>query len=127
MDIHGVRGIIHENGAGVDARAHLTSRPAQRRKELGVDESGLLVLEPSSYVPSDAEVGVLVDRARDQGGNLLHFIVVFAEDVREGRGERGASLYGREMQLPNIVAEPGIRKKPRPDKKCKRRVLPTCR
>ena len=95
-----VRGIVHEYARVDVRRAHLRLWALQRGEELGVDERGLGVLELDGDVAREPEVRVLVDRAGDEAWDVGRA----AEDLREGVGEGGRGLDGREVDLADVVA-----------------------
>ena len=64
------RGILEEDGAGVDRSRHLGAWTLERVEESGVDQTRLGVLEPLGDVARETKVGVLVDGARNQARYL---------------------------------------------------------
>lgn len=66
-----------------------------------MEERRLGVLELDGDVAREAEVRVLVDRARDEARDVRSG----AEDVGEGVGEGGRGLDGREVDLADVVAD----------------------
>ena len=84
-------------------RAHLALGAEQRRDELCVDEGRLLVLEALRALARQAEVRVLVDRARDQAGD----VGLVAKDLRERVGEGRRCLDRDKVPLADVVAARG--------------------
>lgn len=68
-----------------------------------MDETRLLVAQLGGSIAADAEVGVLVDGAGDQGRDLGHLLRVAAEDVREGGSESRGRLDRDVVVLANAV------------------------
>lgn len=91
--------IRHEDARRVDRSAHLALRTQERRDELGVDEGGLAVLEAGGHFARETEVGVLVDGAGDEAGD----VGLGAEDLGERVGEGGGRLDGYEVPLADVV------------------------
>lgn len=52
-----------------------------------MDKRRLGVFQTHGAISSQAEVGILINSARDQAGNLRRLGLILAEDVREGGGE----------------------------------------
>ena len=93
--------VRHEDARRVDTGRHLALRAEQRRDELGVDKRRLLVLEPRGRFACQAEVGVLVDRARDQARDVR----LGAEDLGERVGEGRRGLNRDKVPLADVVAK----------------------
>lgn len=102
LDLRG--GVAHVDRRVRVARTHLRLRALERGEELRVQQRRLGVLELLRDVAREPEVGVLVDRAGDQAGDVRRR----AEDLREGVGEGGRGLDGGEVDLADVVAE-GVR------------------
>ena len=49
-----------------------------------MDQSRLQIIKFGSVVPALAKIWVLIDRTGDQAGDFCHFLLVIAEDEREG-------------------------------------------
>ena len=95
-----IRRVRHEDARIRVARAHLAERTLERWYELGVKEHRLGVLELDGDVAREAEVRVLVDRARDEARHGA----VCAEYLREGVREGGRGLDGGEVHFADIRA-----------------------
>lgn len=64
-----------------------------------MDESWFGKMKTCCYIPSEAEIRILIYCTRDQAGNEVSFAFVGAENVREGGGEGGCSLDGTEVDF----------------------------
>lgn len=62
-------------------------------------KGGFLVFEFLGHIPSQAEIRILVDRARNQAG----YVRVSAKYLRERVGEGWSSLDGCKVNLANII------------------------
>lgn len=62
-------------------------------------EGWLREVQTSCDITSQSEIGVLVDGAGNQAGNLRGYFFVFAEDVREGVREGGSTLDGTKVDF----------------------------
>lgn len=93
--------IGHEDAAVGVAGAHLGLRPLESGEELRMDESRFLVLQFLRYVPSEAEIGILVDGAGDQAGDVADR----TEYMRETVGERRSGLDGRKVYFADVVPD----------------------
>mmetsp|Transcript_22472 Transcript_22472/g.57027 ORF Transcript_22472/g.57027 Transcript_22472/m.57027 type:complete len:401 (-) Transcript_22472:153-1355(-) len=91
--------VRHVDGRALVRRTHLCVEALKRGKELGVNQRGLEKAELRRRIARQAEVGVLVDRARDEAGHAL----VLPEDMRERGREGGRGLYGGKSVLPDVV------------------------
>jgi hypothetical protein len=65
-----------------------------------VDEVGFRVLKLLGDVPSQTEVRILIDGARDEAGDVR----LLAEDLREGVRERWRCLYSSKVDFPDVIA-----------------------
>ena len=69
-----------------------------------MDDCGPHEAEFRRLVAALPEIGVLVNGAGDQTGDLGDFLGVGAEDEGKGGGEGGGGLHGGEAEFGNIVA-----------------------
>src|SRR5437773_5975474 len=74
---------------------HLARRSQQAREEFVVDQGGFRIPELGRDVPRDPEMGVLVDPARDEDGDLVARL--------HGRQEGGRRLDARVEDLADVV------------------------
>lgn len=73
--------------------------PEEGGNELGVNKSGFFVFESSCDFSCETEIGILIDRAGDQTGDVGAVTV----DLGEGVGERGSGLDRDKVPLSDIV------------------------
>src|SRR5256886_733578 len=74
---------------------HLARRSQEAREEFVVDQGGFRIPELGRDIPRDSEMGVLVDPARDEDGDLVARL--------HGRQEGGRRLDARVEDLPDVV------------------------
>jgi len=75
------------------------------REELCVQERGLRISETRRYVSADAEVGVLIDCAGNERGNLGGFLDVGSEYMRKRGCEGGGGLDGYEVGFAHGITD----------------------
>jgi len=68
-----------------------------------VDERGLRVFDFRGDVAGKTEVGILVDGAGDEGGDLRVCFGVVAKDVWVGGREGSGGLDGGKVYLANVI------------------------
>ena len=98
-----VVGVGEEDAAVGVAGGHFGLGALEGGQEDGVDDGRFDEADARGVVAALAEVGVLVDGARDQAGDLGDFLGVGAEDEGETGGEGGGGLHGRKGELGNVV------------------------
>lgn len=91
--------VVHVYARVDVGRAHLRLRTLQRGEEFRVQQGRLGVPQLLGDVARQAEVGILVDRAWDEGGN----VGLCAEDLREGVGKGRRRLNGAKVYLANVI------------------------
>ncbi len=96
----GLLGIVHEDHLFCPCRARFVVGLFEAGEKAGLNGGGLEVVEFMSDLAGHPEVGVLVDRHRDEAEDLG-----VAEDVGKGGAEGGGSLEAGPAQLSDIVAE----------------------
>lgn len=95
-----VLGIAHKDTRIRIRSAHLRLRSLQGREESRVDQCRFGVFEFLGDVSRQSEVGVLVDGAGDEAGDVARF----AKDLGKGVGEGGCGLDGTKVYLANVVS-----------------------
>ena len=94
-----IRGIAHVYARVDIRRTHLCLRTLQRGEELGVQQGRLRVSQLLRDVTRQAEIGILVDRTRDEARN----VGFGAKDLWEGVGKGWRRLDGTKVNLADIV------------------------
>ena len=94
-----IRGIAHVYARVDIRRTHLCLRTLQRGEELGVQQGRLRVSQLLRDVTRQAEIGILVDRTRDEARN----VGFGAKDLWEGVGKGRRRLDGTKVNLADVV------------------------
>lgn len=94
-----LRGIVEKDSGFGEGRGHLSVVSLQGGEELGVNEGGFDAVHPRGGVAGESEVGILIDSAGDETGDVWSA----AEDNRKAGGKRRCSLNSWEGVLADII------------------------